>query len=249
MLDIHNLCSGYRTKSVLKDISLSAEPGEFIALVGPNGSGKSTLLKTLCGLITPTSGQILIDNQNLTSLPAQSRARKVAYLPQSREAMPRMTVADIIALGRAPYRGTLGKISDTGQAAIGTAAERAQISEFLARQFGHLSGGEQARVLLARMLAVDAPLLLADEPIAALDPYYQISMMETLKSEAGRGKTVITALHDLALAHQFADRIWVMKDGELMADDIPSEALVTEMIKDVFRITPPLGGFHGPTLS
>lgn len=246
MLKIENLHAGYRTKSVLKDISVSAKPGELIALVGPNGSGKSTLLKCLCGLITPSSGTISLNKQSLTTLPARQRARQVAYLPQSREAMPRMRVADIISLGRAPYRGTLGKISEDGQIAIEKAAHRAQITPFLEHQIGRLSGGEQARVLLARMLAVDAPLVLADEPIAALDPFYQISMIETLKAEAYGGKTVITALHDLSLAHKFADQIWVMQDGELIANAAPDDALTADILRSVFKIALPQNGFQSP---
>lgn len=248
MLDIKTLSVGYRSHPVLKDVTVSALAGERIALVGPNGSGKSTLLKTLCGLLSPQSGTILINGQNPDSLPARLRARHTAYLPQIREAMPRMLVADIIALGRAPYRGTLGRISESGQNAIDAAAKQAQISEFLHRRFGELSGGEQARVLLARMLAVDASLLLADEPIAALDPFYQISMMEALSREATRGKTVITALHDLALAQKFSDRIWVMHEGLLVSDGPPEKALSPDILQSVFHIIPPQGGFQSPEI-
>ena len=249
MIAFQNLSAGYGPCDVLQSVSAKAKKGEFIALLGPNGSGKSTLLKTLAGIIKPSSGQITMLDQDLSTLTLKTRAKQIAYLAQTREAAPAMTVEDVVRLGRAPYRGALGKISDEGEIAIASALSRTQSAQFAARRFDSLSGGEQARVLLARALAVEAPVMLADEPIAALDPFYQLTMMEILKAEAMSGKTIITALHDLPLAAQFATRIWVMHNGKLAADGSPDTALTDKILTDVFGIKAPKGGFQTLRLS
>jgi len=151
-----------------------------------------------------------------------------------------MTVEEVVRLGRAPYRGGLGKVSPDGEAAIASALSRTQSGTFASRRFDGL---------LARALAVDAPILLADEPIAALDPFYQLSMMQTLKAEAASGKTVITALHDLSLAAQFASRIWIMHKGHIIADGSSEKVLTAENLKTVFGIRLPKGGFRSLELA
>jgi len=249
MIQFKNLSAGYGPCDVLQSVSAEAKPGELIALIGPNGCGKSTLLKTLCGIISPSSGTITVSGNKLNDLPLKARAKTIAYLAQSREAMPSMSVEDVVRLGRAPYRGGLGRMSTEGEAAITSALSRTQSHVFKGRRFDSLSGGEQARVLLARALAVEAPVLLADEPIAALDPFYQLSMMGILKAEAASGKIVIAALHDLSLAAQFADRIWMMHQGKIVADGKPSDVLNAENLKTVFGIKLPKGGFKALELA
>jgi len=249
MITFENVSSGYGPCDVLQSVSAEAKAGDLIALIGPNGCGKSTLLKTLCGIIQPSSGTITIDGDSLNNLPLKIRARQIAYLAQSREALPSMGVEEVVRLGRAPYRGGLGKINSDGEATITSALSRTQSDVFKTRRFDGLSGGEQARVLLARALAVGAPTLLADEPIAALDPFYQLSMMKILKEEASSGKTVITALHDLSLAAQFADRIWMMHQGKIIANGKPADVLTAENLKTVFGIKLPKGGFKSLELA
>jgi len=249
MINFQSLSAGYGSCRVLQSVSARADTGELIALTGPNGCGKSTLLKTLCGIISPASGRINLNDKNLRDLSLKERARHISYLAQSREALPSMSVEEVVRLGRAPYRGSLGKISAEGEAAIQAALSRTRSDIFKMRRFDSLSGGEQARVLLARALAVQAPVLLADEPIAALDPFYQLSMMEILKAEATSGKTVITALHDLPLAAQFADRIWIMHQGNIIADGSPKDVLNMENLKTVFGIKLPKGGFNSLELA
>ena len=249
MIRFQNLSAGYGPCDVMQCVSGDTKPSELIVLIGPNGCGKSTLLKTLCGIISPSSGHVTLTDKNLEKLSLKERAKNIAYLAQSREALPNMNVEDVVRLGRAPYRGSLGKISHEGEVAIVSALSRTQSDILKFRRFDTLSGGEQARVLLARALAVEAPILLADEPIAALDPFYQISMMEILKAEANSGTTVITALHDLSLAAQFADRIWMMHQGKIIADGPPKEVLNTENLKTVFGIRMPKGGFKALELA
>jgi len=231
MIELQNITVRYGDTSVVQNVSSEAKAGEFIALVGPNGSGKSSLLKAIAGL-TPHEGS--------SSLPKNPRARAKAlsYLAQNSTAPDQRSVKDIIALGRTPFLGLLSKLSEPDVAAIQRAAKSCEIEPLLERSFGTLSGGEKMRVHLARSLATQAPALLADEPITALDPYYQISVMKILRETANRGTTIIAALHDLNYANRFADRIWVMQDGRLVSDDSPDKALNAEVLRDVFRITP-----------
>lgn len=249
MIAFENLTAGYGPCDVLSGLSGEAQAGTVIGLLGPNGSGKSTLLKTLAGLLPARGGAVQLGGQDIADMPLRSRARKLAYLAQIRHAIPYMQTRDVIALGRAPYRGPLGRISEAGESAIETAIARTGSSALMGRRYDSLSGGEQARILLARALAVGAPALLADEPIAALDPRYQLSMMETLRAEAkSHGALVITALHDLALASQYCDQLWVMDKGKIVSRGAPNEALSKTVLKDVFAIAPPRGGFQSAKL-
>jgi iron complex transport system ATP-binding protein len=244
MIKIENLCAGYGGLDIITEISASAKRGSLIALVGPNGCGKSTLIKTLAGIIAPSTGEIHIGGKALRDMPARNRAKMLSYLSQTRFAAPGMSGRDVVTLGRAPHRGRLGKLSHEGHAAVNRAMDTTHSRQFHSRLFSGLSGGEQARILLARALAVEAPILLADEPIAALDPFYQITMMEQLKHAASNNHVVIAALHDLALAHQFADQVWVMNSGHLVANDAPRKALSADILGSVFGISPPKGGFQ-----
>lgn len=230
MIALKNITVKYGAKTVVDNLSAKAKAGEFIALIGPNGSGKSSLLKAIAGLI-PHSGS--------TSLPqqAKARARNLSYLAQNSTAPDHRLVEDIIGLGRTPYLGPLAKLRETDNQAIQSAAKACATDQFFGRTFGALSGGEKMRVHLSRALATKAPILLADEPTTALDPYYQISVMNILQNESRTGTTVIAALHDLKLAQKFADRIWVMHEGKLVANGPASTALKDDILKTVFRVT------------
>jgi len=232
MIELRNISVHYGQTRVVQEVSATAKVGEFIALVGPNGSGKSSLIKSIAGLL-PHAGS--------TSLPSKprDRAQAISYLAQNSTAPDQRKVKDILALGRTPYLGLLSKLSETDEIAIQSAAKSCEIEPLLPRAFGTLSGGEKMRVHLARTLATQAPILLADEPITALalDPYYQISTMKILRETANAGTTIIAALHDLAYAKRFADRIWVLQSGKLVADETANKALNKEILRDVFRIT------------
>ena len=231
MIELKNITARYGDKTVVNDVSAKAEPGQFIALVGPNGSGKSSLLKAIAGLL-PHGGT--------TSLPAnrKERAKHLAYLAQNSTAPTGRLVEDIIALGRTPFVGPFAKLSEVDKRAIKAAASACDIEQFFGREFGTLSGGEQMRVHLSRALATQAPILLADEPLAGLDPFYQISILKILRETAANGTIVITALHDLKRAKRFADQIWVMHKGKFVANEPSSSALTEAILKEVFRITP-----------
>lgn len=231
MISLDNITVYFGEKAVVRKFSATAENGQFIALVGPNGAGKSSLLKAIAGLL-PHDGT--------TSLPTDraGRARHLAYLPQKCVAPNYRKVEDIIALGRTPFLGPLSRLSEDDEVAILAASKSCETDMFFGRTYGTLSGGEQMRVHLSRALATQAPLLLADEPIAALDPYYQISTLNILRESAYAGTTIIAALHDLKLAERFADRIWVMDSGQLVQNAPADTALSENILRDVFRITP-----------
>lgn len=230
MIALKNITVKYGAKTVVNNISAEAKAGEFIALVGPNGSGKSSLLKAIAGLVSHSGSTSLPQN-------ARERARQLSYLAQNATAPDHRLVEDIISLGRTPFLGALAKIRETDKQAIQAAAKACATDQFFGQTFGTLSGGEQMRVHLSRTLATKAPILLADEPTTALDPYYQISVMKILQKESRSGTTVIAALHDLKLAQTFADKIWVMDKGKLVTNGPTATSLTDDILKTVFRIT------------
>lgn len=231
MITLNNISVKFGATIAVAEVTVAAEAGEFIALVGPNGSGKSSLLKSMAGLI-PHKGSTNLTNNR------RARAKEIAYLAQDASASGNHKIYDIVALGRTPHFGALSRLTEIDRAIIDASLAKCGISAFADRPFKTLSGGERTRVHLARTLATDTQLLLADEPITALDPYYQLSVMQVLRDEAHSGTTVIAALHDLSLARRFCDRIWVMDSGQLVADGTPDKTLTPEVLRDVFRITP-----------
>ena len=230
-LTLENISASYGDKQVLRGITTSCEPNQLIALIGPNGSGKSTLLKAIAGLI-PHSGQLNLPND------PKSRSRALAYLGQNSIAPDRRLVGDVVALGRTPFIGRFSKLTQNDHKIIQNSLSMCEVDAFSDREFGSLSGGEKMRVHLARTLATDAPLILADEPVTALDPYFQIAIMDILKSQSKGGRLIIIALHDLKLARKYADHIWVLNAGKIVKDDVTSKALSDEILAEVFRITP-----------
>lgn len=212
-------------RNILRDISFTANSGEFIGLVGPNGAGKSTLARAIAGLLPIRSGQILLDGQPLHKLSPKARAKKIAYLAQGDLVHWPLSAHSIVSLGRAPYTGPSGVNSPADEAAIARAMERTAVTDFANRDVTQLSGGERARVLLARALAVEAPIVIADEPVGALDPRHGLNIMGLLREEADRGVLVITVIHDLALATRYCDRLIALSEGERVGDGPPSDVL------------------------
>jgi iron complex transport system ATP-binding protein len=233
-LGIAGVSVSFGGKPILSDVSLAVEAGEFVAIVGPNGAGKTTLLRAVAGLAAAT-GEIEILGDALRRLPLAERARRIAYLPQGHVFHWPLTVADIVALGRLP-RGAGADPSDADRAAVGRAIAETGISEFVQRPVTTLSGGERARVALARVLATEGPLILADEPTASLDPRYQLAVLDILKRHARREGAVLAVLHDLALAARYADRIVVMNGGRIVADGAPREVLSVARLSEVFGV-------------
>jgi iron complex transport system ATP-binding protein len=222
---------------VLKDISLSLASGHLVALVGPNGAGKTTLLRALAGLL-PSDGAIHVGGDALKSLSLHDRARRFAYLPQGHLVHWPLPVRDIVALGRYPHGATdPGRLSPADAEAVLRAMQATDVVQFSDRRVTELSGGERGRVALARVLAVEAPVILADEPTASLDPRYQLDVMKCLRAVADTGVLVMVVTHDLGLAARFADTVLVLSEGRLAAQGAPGQALSEQVMADVFRIS------------
>jgi iron complex transport system ATP-binding protein len=222
---------------VLHDVSLSLPSGQLVALVGPNGAGKTTLLRALAGLVAST-GAVEVDGDQLSSLSLRQRAKRFGYLPQGHLVHWPLPARDVVALGRYPHGATdPARLSPPDEQAVLRAMQITNVVEFAERPVTELSGGERSRVALARVLAVEAPIVLADEPTASLDPRYQIDVMLSLRSAADRGVLVIVVTHDLGLAARFADTVLVLSGGQLVAHGKPALALSEPLMAEVFRIS------------
>ena len=223
-------------RPVVCDIDLSLRAGEVTVLLGPNGAGKSTLLEALCGLLRPASGQVLLDGGDLGALPPAARARRIGLLPQTHEIAWPLEVRILVGLGRIPHIGARGLSAEDARV-IDTALAGAGAADLAGRDASTLSGGERARVMIARALAGEPEWLLADEPLAGLDPGYQIDTAATLSGLAREsGKGVVLTLHDLTLAARIADRVLVLGEGTLVADGAPETALAPDVLARAFGV-------------
>ncbi|MFS4437678.1 ABC transporter ATP-binding protein [Paracoccaceae bacterium GXU_MW_L88] len=231
LLSLQNLSVTLRERAVLKDVSLTVAPGEFIGLIGPNGAGKSTLMRAALGLI-PFDG-----HSSLAALSPRARAKQAAFLPQSHEIAWPVTVERLVALGRSPYLAAGRKLSDEDQTKIDAAIRHMQLEDFRSRTATRLSGGEQTRALIARALAQDTPLLIADEPVAGLDPAHQIATMRSFAGLATGGRAVIASLHDLGLAARHCTRLVMLGERRIMADGPPAAVLTPENIRAGFGVS------------
>ena len=236
------LSRGMRT--VVHDVSLSVMPGELVALVGPNGAGKTSLIQAVCGLLKPDAGRVWLEGADHVTLGPRERAKALAYLPQDGSVAWNLPAIEVVTLGA-------GFLAPDGARVRAMAAlEEVEAAALADRGVAELSGGERARVLLARVLASEAGLILADEPVAGLDPEGQLLVLERLEARAEAGQTVVASLHDLSLAARFADRVVVMDRGEVRADGPPAQALSAAILRDVFGLSGHwLASQDGPVLT
>ncbi len=222
-------------RRVVAGVSAVLEGGALIGVLGPNGAGKSTLVRALLGLV-PHDGVVAIDGVARGALTRAAIARRIAYLPQGQALHWPVSVERLVALGRLPHLGPFSRLADADRDAIARAMARAEVAHLATRVATELSGGERARVLLARALAVEAPAMIADEPLASLDPAHQIHGMEVLRAEADAGRLVIAVLHDLTLAARFCHRILVLDGGALVADGAPLGVLTPALLERVYGV-------------
>ena len=231
-------------RSVLDGADLQVAAGELVALVGPNGAGKSSLIRALAGLLPLAHGVARLGDDEVGDLSPRERAGRAAYLPQERRIAWNLPAVEVAALG-APFLS-----GPEALAAARAALDEVEVGHLADRGVAEMSGGERARVLLARVLAAPSRALLADEPIAGLDPVAQLMVMERLRARADGGQAVLVSLHDLPLAARFADRVAVMDHGAVAADDVPLEALRPDVLERVFGLSGRwVDGPDGPLLS
>jgi len=222
-------------RTVLRDVDLEAHPGEVLALLGPNGAGKSTLLKALAGLL-PYKGRVEIADTDLASLSPSKRAKQISYVPQRSLLRSALSVEEVVALGRYVHGGSFGGMSANDKEAIDHAMQTAHADMLRKRIFTQLSVGEQQRVLLARALASDAPILLLDEPTAALDVGEGMAVLRLIRKLAARKHTLIVVLHDLADARSTTDRALLLKDGGVVEQGETRDVISAEPIRAVYGV-------------
>lgn len=230
LLTVNNLSVTLRNRNVLQRVSFEVGAGECIGLLGPNGAGKTTLMRAILGLI-PREGQ-----SSIAEMAPAARARTAAWMPQAREIAWPVTVETLVMLGRIPHMSSGQQPKKEDHIEVNTALAKMDLDSFRTRTATRLSGGEQARVLIARALAQNTPLIVADEPVAGLDPAHQIATMETFAVLARTGRSVIVSLHDLGLAARHCTRLILLSDGEIAADGSPADVLTLDRMADVFGI-------------
>lgn len=232
LLDAAHLNVELGGRLLLQDVSIELRRGEVLVLVGPNGAGKSTLLGALTGDIVPVSGTVMHGGTPIAQVAPRQRARLRAVLLQSNEVSFPFTVEEVVEMGRTPWRGHENE--DDGPAAIAAALADAEMTHLAERKTSQLSGGEKARAALARTLAQATPVLVLDEPTAALDIRHQERVLQRARAHADAGGAALIVLHDLNLAAAYADRIAVLHDGSLRVCDVPERALQAELLSEVY---------------
>ena len=244
VLAAHALVRRRGERTVLDGIDVTFVGGQLSAVVGPNGAGKTTLLRLLAGLDSPDSGEAVLDGRRVDRLDAAVRSRRIAYLPQSAAVYWPLLGRDLVALGRLPHGADLSRpLSPSDTAAIDRALARVGAAALAARRIDELSQGERARLALARVLATEADVILADEPVANLDPAYALEAMTLLHAEAARGVCVAVCLHDLGLTARFADRVVLLASGRLRASGPPATVLQPGVIDLAYGV-----GFRNVTI-
>ena len=244
-VDVIELCHRYTnngdlTHKTLDGVSLSLEAGELVSLIGPNGAGKTTLLKCLAGLLTPDAGQILYDGRGDVLSDIYKRAKMIAYLPQFQALHWPVLARELVALGRLPH-GESFQARQNDEIKIYEAMQRCGADAYADKSVLSLSGGEQAMILMARLLATDADVLLVDEPFTSLDPERQLHLSALLQEEVHRGKLVVTIVHDLTLAARLSDRLVLMNKGRVEAMGNPENVLSEKNLSSVFNVNAEFG--------
>jgi iron complex transport system ATP-binding protein len=236
MLNAEGLCFYRGEQIILDQVDLALGRGEMLGLIGPNGAGKSTLLRLLAGVLPADAGHLSLDGQPFERLLRQQRARRIAYLPQLHQVAWPLSVERLVELGRLPHLEPWQQPGSQDRAIIERVIVQTDLLALRQRRFDNLSGGEQARVLLARALVTEPDILLADEPVAALDPAHQLDVMELLSDHCDKGHSVIVVLHDLTLAAHYCDRLQLLFEGATLAEGLVEEVLSEENLAQAYAI-------------
>jgi iron complex transport system ATP-binding protein len=233
-LQIRDLTVRYGERLALNEVSLDFPAGSFVAVLGPNGAGKSTLVRALTRLVTPAAGEVRCGERALRQWGTAELARTIAVAPQDVWAPFEYSVLEMVLMGRSPHLGGMGLESDADVALARRALARLELSDVDSRPIQTLSGGERQRVLLARVLAQDAPVVILDEPTAHLDIAHQQRTLELMAELNGEGRTVIVVLHDLNLASLYCPRLVLLAGGRVSGDGAPEEVLTEERLSDIY---------------
>ena len=236
LLSCNKLSFRYQQQDVIKDLSLSLQPGEFVGLIGPNGAGKSTLLKLLLGLNKPNLGEVMLGEQSLSSLSRNDIAKRISFVPQDHSIDYAFTVSEMVAMGRTPYLGNYRTETTQDLDIIENALQRTDLLQLKDRHADQLSGGERQRVFIARALAQQTETLLLDEPTASLDLCHQLELMNLISSLTAEGHLAIAAIHDLELASRYCSRLVMLSKGAIVAEGTPVDVLTADNLKRYFSI-------------
>lgn len=237
MFEAQQLVAGYDSKMILDHVSLQIPSNQISVIIGANACGKSTLLKTLARLIKPASGQVILDGQPIHKIPSKQLARVVGLLPQSPIVPEGITVADLVGRGRYPHQSIFGSWSKRDYEAVAEAMDIMNITELANRNIDELSGGQRQRVWIAMALAQQTDILFLDEPTTFLDITYQVEILDLLTDlNRNYGTTIVMVLHDINLSARYADYIFALRQGKLIAEGPPSEVITSQLIKDVFGL-------------
>ncbi|MFE8700795.1 ABC transporter ATP-binding protein [Cytobacillus sp. FJAT-54145] len=231
------ITAGYDNNTILHDVSISIPSNKISIIIGSNGCGKSTLLKTMARLIKPTSGQVTLDGKPIQKIPPKQLARVLGLLPQSPIVPEGITVADLVGRGRYPHQSFLKGWSKKDYEAVAEAMEIMKITEFADRHIDELSGGQRQRVWIAMALAQQTDILFLDEPTTYLDITYQVEILDLLTDLNQKlGTTIVMVLHDINLSARYADHIFALHRGKLVAEGEPSEVISSSLIEDIFGL-------------
>jgi iron complex transport system ATP-binding protein len=235
-IEAKGLAVRFGRMTLLRRINMAIRAGEMVGLIGPNGSGKTTLLRILANLRSPDEGTVSYAGHSSAEIGPRRLSQQIAYLAQGANVHWPMRVETLVALGRLPHRRPMQGLISGDRAAIERAMVACDVVAFRDRTMSEVSGGERLRILLARALAVEAEMLLADEPIAALDPLHQLQVMELLKRTAREDRGVVMVLHDLALAARYCDRLVLLAGGGILAEGKPSDVLTDSHIAQAYGV-------------
>lgn len=234
---VEHLVAGYENKTVIQDVSLVLPSSKISVIIGSNGCGKSTLLKTMARLIKPSSGSITIDGKLLAKIASKPLARIVGMLPQSPIVPEGITVADLVGRGRFPHQSLFGGWSKKDYEAVAEAMEIMKITEFANHHIDELSGGQRQRVWIAMALAQQTDILFLDEPTTFLDITYQVEILDLLTDlNRKHGTTIVMVLHDINLSARYADHIFALHSGKLVAEGMPDKVITSTLVKDIFGL-------------
>ncbi|MER1957045.1 MAG: ABC transporter ATP-binding protein [Solibacillus sp.] len=236
-LQTNNLHAGYEQKLILNDVNISIPQNKISIIIGANGCGKSTLLKTMARLIKPASGEVVLDGKSIHQMPPKQLAKTLGLLPQSPVVPEGITVADLVGRGRFPHQTLFGSWSKKDYEAVAEALEMMNITEFADRNIDELSGGQRQRVWIAMALAQQTDILFLDEPTTYLDITYQVEILDLLTDLNKKyGTTIVMVLHDINLSARYADYLFTMKEGQLIAEGTPQDIVTSELIKETFQL-------------